>query len=163
MHPKIQDCVQNSAENLIKLLIFIRAESNLSLLEKMSSHFCGNRTSNHVIIVILIKGARGSAFLKNIYIKSIFNWSKSIKVNFHQKFQFSLENYKKFWPNPEKVGKFWPFLTIFSKRSEILTKSEILTTMAAMPTVLPLINLIGLVCTVRTIFWGYGLLGLTRY
>ena len=73
MHPKIQDCVQNSAENLIKLLIFIRAESNPSLLEKMSSHFCGNRTSNHVIIVILIKGARGSAFFY-IYIKSIFMW-----------------------------------------------------------------------------------------
>ena len=30
-------------------------------------------------------------------------------------------------------------------------------------TVLRLINLIGLVCTVQTIFWGYGLLGLTRY
>ena len=99
-----------------------RIESE-SFLWKSNIKPCYNRYFN--------KGSARQRFFK-IYIKSIFNWSKSIKVNFHQKFQFSLENYKKFWPNPEKVGKFWPFLTIFSKRSEILTKSEILTTMAAM-------------------------------
>ena len=90
----------------------------------MSSHFCGNRTSNHVIIVILIKGARGSAFFY-IYIKSIFNWAlKSIFIKNSNFLLKIIKNSDQILKNRKILTFSMPFLTIFSQFFQKVRNSD---------------------------------------